>query len=257
MGRKVRVYKENEKEFLKDFDKLCVTRSTWQVWQDFVTLSACSISNTIETREEVRKIREKEYLSVSKRYNPEELNVMCRLLADTVEAFEKEPGQDYLGELYMNLNLGQNQKGQFFTPWNISLCMAKMISGNLSNEIERQGFFNVNDPTCGAGCLLIAYAYTARFDQKINYQERGIFVGIDIDPLAAKMCYIQLSLLGCPGYVFVGNSLFESFGSNILLPEVKNEEDIWYTPMYYRLLGAVIGDNSEENTENQNQDDIA
>ena len=115
MGRKVRVYKENEKEFLKDFDKLCVTRSTWQVWQDFVTLSACSISNTIEPREEVRKIREKEYLSVSKRYSPEELNVMCRLLADTVEAFEKEPGQDYLGELYMNLNLGQNQKGQFFT----------------------------------------------------------------------------------------------------------------------------------------------
>ena len=240
MGRKVRVYKENQKEFLKDFDKLCVTRSTWQVWQDFITLSACSISNTIEPREDVRKIREEEYLSVSKRYNSEELEVMCRLLADTMESFEKVPGQDFLGELYMNLDLGQNQKGQFFTPWHISLCMAKMISSNPEKEIERNGFFNVSDPTCGAGCLLIAYAYTARFGQKVNYQERGLFVGIDIDPLAAKMCYIQLSLLGCPGYVFVGNSLVESFGTNILFPEVKHEEDIWYTPMYYRLLGVLL-----------------
>ena len=244
MGRKVRVYKESQKEFLKDLDKLCGTRSTWKVWQDFVTLSACSVSNMIEPREDVRKIREEEYLSVARRYSSEELNVMCGLLSDTIEAFEKEPGQDFLGDLYMNLGLGQNQRGQFFTPWTISLFMAKMLCGNLSNEIERQGFFNVSDPTCGAGCLLIAYAYTARFDQKVNYQQHGLFVGIDIDPLAAKMCYIQLSLLGCPGYVFVGNSLVESFGTNILFPEVKHEEDIWYTPMYYRLLGALLENDS-------------
>ena len=250
MGKRLPVYKEDQKEFCKDLEKLCGSYSIWQVWQDFITLSACSISNSIEPREEVRKTREEEYLSTAKKYSRNELDIMCKLLSDTVEAFEKEPGQDFLGELYMRLDLGQNQKGQFFTPWNISLCMAKMISGNLMAQIEKQGFFDVSDPTCGAGCLLVAYAYTARFDQKINYQKRGLFVGIDIDPLAAKMCYIQLSLLGCPGYVFVGNSLFESFGTNLLLPEVKNDEDIWYTPMYYRLLSAVFeNDPGQEKSE--------
>ena len=34
-----------------------------------------------------------------------------------------------------------------------------------------------------------------------------ILVAQDIDPLVAKMCYIQLSLLGCSGVVIIGNTL--------------------------------------------------
>ena len=48
-----------------------------------------------------------------------------------------------------------------------------------------------------------------KFDEReeINYQQNAYFVAQDIDPLVAKMCYIQLSLLGCPGVVIIGNTL--------------------------------------------------
>ncbi|MCI8772277.1 MAG: SAM-dependent DNA methyltransferase, partial [Lachnospiraceae bacterium] len=39
---------DNEKEFLKLFDKLTYSRSAWQVWEDIMTVMACSISNAVD-----------------------------------------------------------------------------------------------------------------------------------------------------------------------------------------------------------------
>lgn len=54
--------------------------------------------------------------------------------------------------------------------------------------------------------MLIAFANVAR-EHKLNYQRDVLFVAQDIDQTAALMCYIQLSLLGCPAVVIVGDSL--------------------------------------------------
>ena len=62
---------------------------------------------------------------------------------------------------------------------------------------QKQGWISVSDPACGAGALLIAFANECR-RQHINYQTSVLFVAQDIDFLAGCMCYIQLSLLGCP-----------------------------------------------------------
>lgn len=56
----------------------------------------------------------------------------------------------------------------------------------------------------------------------------------DIDQLAGKMCYIQLSLLGCAGYVVIQDTLSNPVicqDDKYLLP--KDNGNIWYTPMYY------------------------
>ena len=48
------------------------------------------------------------------------------------------------------------------------------------------------------------------------------------------MCYIQLSLMGCPGYVVVGNSILHpstSIDHRGLIP--RDEGNVWYTPMYF------------------------
>ena len=61
------------------------------------------------------------------------------------------------------------------------------------------------------------------------------------------MCYIQLSLLGCPGYVVIDDSLLRpsvSYDARGLLP--KDGPQVWYTPMYfrdvwhYRRIGAQM-----------------
>ena len=70
-------------------------------------------------------------------------------------------------------------------------------------------------------------------------------MGQDIDPVVAKMCYIQLSLMGCAGYVIVGNSLTKPLTGDVLIP--YDDENLWIMPMFFtdiwtkrRLLKAVI-----------------
>ena len=49
------------------------------------------------------------------------------------------------------------------------------------------------------------------------------------------MCYIQLSLLGCAGYVVVGNSLTQPVPclESPLLPAFPSPHDVWFTPVFY------------------------
>lgn len=93
---------------------------------------------------------------------------------------------------------------------------------------------SASDPACGAGALLIAFANECR-RKDINYQTSVLFVAQDIDFLAGCMCYIQLSLLGCPGYVVIDNTLTHpstSLDPRGLIP--KGGSNVWYTPMYFR-----------------------
>ena len=47
------------------------------------------------------------------------------------------------------------------------------------------------------------------------------------------MCYIQLSLLGCPGYVVVTDTLTNPTEGDPLLPVIKEDQDYWFTPMFF------------------------
>ena len=61
----------------------------------------------------------------------------------------------------------------------------------------------------------------------------------DIDRTAALMCYLQLSLLGCAGYVVIADSLRYPITGSLLRPTPAPEQDIWYTPTLY--LSSVWG----------------
>lgn len=100
--------------------------------------------------------------------------------------------------------------------------MTKILYSDLSETIKKQGCISVSDPCCGGGAMLIAFAKSC-IEQNINYQESVLFVGQDIDPIVARMCYIQMSLLGMPGYIVIGNTLAPNMDSY----------DYWYTPMYF------------------------
>lgn len=175
------------------------------------------------------------YLERANKYKKTELNAFAQMLKEVVEEMEQHPDQDVLGELFMMLGLGNEWKGQFFTPYTVCRAMAKMnIGDGLKSELETKGWISVSDPACGAGALLIAFANEC-LSQHINYQTTVLFVAQDIDFLAGCMCYIQLSLLGCPGYVVIDDSLVHpavSCDKHGLIP--KDGSNVWYTPMYFR-----------------------
>ena len=224
------------KEFEKAFKELAQTHNSWQIWQDFVTLSALSISNAVDKRKEVWQKREDEYMNIVKRYSKKELDLFPQLLGYTTMALDVNPCQDFLGQLYMDLDFGRGWRGQFFTPWSVAEMMAMMqIDENAVLEVSDDGYFSVADPCCGAGVMLLAFAHVCKENYGLNYQHSVLFVGQDIDPIVAKMCYIQMSLLGLPGYVVVGDSLSKPVLGSELNP-IHNAEDIWYTPMFYSTV---------------------
>lgn len=221
---------ELEKEFLKLFDQLTYSRSTWQVWEDLMTVMACSICNAVDRTPERFKRREEQYERAIK--NLGSVEVPAQIFNTIVTALDENPSQDFLGKLYMSLNLGNHWHGQFFTPYHICECMAKMTIGEeIQGRIEKKGYISICDPCVGAGAMLIAAAAVFQ-NQNINYQTSVVFVGQDIDPVVAKMAYIQLSLLGCAGYITVGNSLTNPQTGRLLFPQENEGQELWIMPLF-------------------------
>lgn len=225
---------EKQKNLVKLFDAACYRHNRGQVWSDFMMMAAIAISNTVDKSN--AEEREALYLQLTRKYNDKELACFTQMFAEIVNGMEDNPNQDFLGELFMTLELSNDFAGQFFTPYDICKAMAHMTAqkDSLAAQIERQGWISVNDPACGAGALLVAFANWCQ-ECGINYQTSVLFVAQDIDYTVACMCYIQLSLLGCPGYVVVDNTLTKpstSLDDRGLIP--KPGPNVWYTPFYFR-----------------------
>lgn len=250
----MRAVEEAKKEFLKIFNEMCYIRSAWQVWADLISVMACSLANVVDKREELWTAREKEYEECIKRLGGVEKPAKC--FAAVTMALEENPDQDFLGELYMMLNLGNHWKGQFFTPYHICEFMSKITIGEeVSEKIDNQGFIAINDCACGAGATLIAAANTFK-ERGINYQRDVLFVAQDIDRIVGMMCYIQLSLLGCAGYVVIANTLTNPICGDTLFPTEKEGQEFWFTPMWatdmwqgrilWRQIGGLMNPNEEK-----------
>lgn len=221
---------DEEKEFLKLFDTLTYSRNAWQVWEDLMTVMACSIANAVDRTPEKFKNREEQYARSIK--NLGGVDVPAQLLEVITMALERNPDQDFLGKLYMSLNLGNHWRGQFFTPYDVCRMMAEMNFGDGTlAEVERRGYISVCDPCVGAGAMLIAAA-NAMKRVNVNYQTCAVLVGQDVDRIVAMMAYIQLSLLGCAGYIIVGDSLLNPPTGHVLFPRDKEGQDVWITPLF-------------------------
>ena len=223
---------EAQKAIAKSFEGLCGRHSRWEVWADWITMSACSISNAVDQAH--REAREKIFLNAREKYAEEEMQVMAEMLGMVVAALDENQDQDLLGEIFMTLGLGNEHNGQFFTPYNVCRAMSELTIGDVAAQVEAQGWVSAADPACGAGALLVAFANEC-LRQKVNYQTSVLFVAQDIDFIVGLMCYIQLSLLGCAGYVVIGDSLAHpstAYDRRGLIP--RDEGNVWYTPMYFR-----------------------
>lgn len=202
--------------------------SSRDVFTDFVELSSLSISNAVDKAQ--FEVREARYLEVVKKYSREELQRFPRMLACLTLAMEHccaiGKFDDLLGKVYMTLEMGNDRAGQFFTPFHISQLMTRILTGDATAakaEVERKGFVDLMEPTCGAGGMVIAMADSLR-EAGLNYQQVMHATCMDIDLRCVHMTYLQASLLHIPAIVEHGNSLsLETWGR-------------WYTPAH--ILGG-------------------
>lgn len=203
-------------EFIRQFNALAQHKRRYEVFRDFVTLSAISLNNVMEPDAERNAALESEYMNIIRGYSHEQAQGFAELLGLVVNMLEPTP-QDVLGELYMELDLGNERAGQFFTPNAISQFMAGL------NGVETplgQNFVRVCEPACGAGGMVLAIAQ-ALIENGKNPARAMWAQCQDIDRTAALMCFIQLSLWNIPAVVIVGDTLAN---------EVR---ECFYTPAHY------------------------
>lgn len=234
MAKQVRTKTEYEREFVRIFEKFAYRYDAGTVWADFVNMMACDISNTVDWG--MRKERVESYFATAAKYSKADIDLFVQMGATLMTALAVNPAQDFLGILYMLLGLNKTSRAQIFTPWAIAELIAQLPMGQpgFVKAVEEKGFVSVCDPACGAGCILLAVASEYVVCTKGgDFREELLLVGQDIDRTAAQMCYIQMSLIGCAGYVIVGDSLVHPPTGDVLLPRFAKDADVWITPRFF------------------------
>lgn len=203
------------RQFISVFRDTARNLRRWDVFRDFITLAASELDiarfRTPENAERRRKICE--------RYDAADIANMHELFWLMICALEAK-FHDFLGAIFMELELGDDRNGQHFTPYHVQSLLAKLVMPDVQKTISREGFVTVSDPASGSAGMIIACAENL-LQAGFNPSEAMFGSCIDIDPVAADMAFIQLSLLGIPAEVITGNTLTMQFNR------------VRYTPVYY------------------------
>ena len=202
-------------------------RDHYTVIRNFFELSAISIRNNFDHGNEYANL-EKRYTEIAQGYKKEYLEGFAKALgllgAKIRSAVEgNAPFADWAGELYMDSGTSNGKAGQFFTPYSVSQCMARInfpkdeVIAKLGDDPNR--VLTIYEPTCGAGGLIVA-SIDALNEAGVNYSWNAFVDCGDIDPRCVHMTYVTLSLLGVPAVVRLGDALMMEYRQN------------WFTPAY-------------------------
>lgn len=188
-----------KKRFKGHMSILQHSHHAWQVWQDFVEMAALSIMQSVEYSES----REERYMQTVGRYTHDEAQVFPKMLACVVEALEAQYC-DFLGEVFMEMELGNKWTGQFFTPYNLCDLLASLTID--LRAFDDGNVVTMNEPAVGGGAMVIAACDYLK-GKGINYQRQLKVRVQDVSYVAFCMSYIQLSLIGCNAEVVLGDTL--------------------------------------------------
>ncbi|GHB88448.1 hypothetical protein GCM10010306_099350 [Streptomyces umbrinus] len=170
------------------------------VFDNFVEMVALALRNAVDVcGSEAWEAREAQYLRIAGRYSRTELDRFAHALTLVTMEMEREPC-DVLGRLYMELELGNERLGQYYTPYDIAQLMAEMQIDSVVEQAQRDGFVNVYEPSCGAGAFIVALSQ-AMLERGLNPQTQLYVTAEDIAPQAMHMIYVHLTLLHIPAVV--------------------------------------------------------
>jgi hypothetical protein len=144
------------------------------------------------------------------------------MFAELAIALERTE-RDVLGPISAALCMTSYRRGQFWTPWEVSLMMAKITLHDSDALLRQNGFPTVSEPACGPGGMAPAFAQAMR-EAGHNPQRRLHVTAIDIAPWCVHMCFTQLALMHIPAVVVVGDAVRGT----------SNEQ--WFTPAH--ILGG-------------------
>ncbi len=225
---------EYSKDFRKNFSSFgAYGHSPWQVWEDFLTLASGTLCGCFDQYGRYDDPKLNEFKVALERYTDDELLKFDNMFEAMKDSLEHNPEQDFLGEIFMELGISDKWKGQFFTPYCLAKPMAMLTVQQAAEGVEKREWCAVTDPACGAGVTLLAVRNEL---QHLHIgTDRALFVGQDISTTACKMCHIQLSLMGCAGYVVCADTLQNPLvkSPDGISPALKEGQTARFTPAWF------------------------
>ena len=192
-------------DITKKLLKIGASQGLDRAFTTFIELYAVSLaSNGDHVNGEKRK---KRYQEISDSLSADILKEYFELIEIVGQTFAKNADDpvDILGVVFHELNLQNAWSGQFFT----------------------DGITSLNEPTCGAGTMVIAAAWVMKNNGE-DYSKKLLVVAQDIDIRCVWMSYIQLSLYKIPAVVIHGNTLTNEVWAK------------WYTANYRDVAGGAL-----------------
>ena len=141
---------------------------------------ALSISNLVDKTQ--YDAREEQYKKVITKYAKREQILMTEVFAKIFAllssvVYDNGAFNDYLGQLFMQCNMGNKNSGQFFTPYHISEFMARVVISEQKQTLlqKKNEIITINDPCCGGGGMMLAVLDVLKNTYKINYARHILF----------------------------------------------------------------------------------
>lgn len=206
---------------IKKLQKDSYSVSTYELLSDVLECGAIAISNKFCYRED----REEKYKATISKYDERTRFLIQEVFSDIYLLLTSQiygGFNDYLGELFMKSDTSNKKTGQFFTPYCVSRCCAAVsISGNdIQKYIDEDKIITLNEPTCGAGGMIIAAVDVLYNQYHFNYSRNLLVECSDIDRRCVYMTYLQLACSGIPAIIYHRDTIsMETW-------------DMWETPAY-------------------------
>ena len=194
------------RDFVKAINGIDSSKSRNEVFIDFCELAYCALAKVASPSEQQREDLERQYMEVVARYRKkDDVRKMPELLGLTLEAISGG-GIDFLGAVAGELGVLDARQGQFFTPYHVSRLMAEISMTNVADIIEKNGFVTVQEPSVGAGGMVIAVADVI---EGLGFSpETHLWVeATELSRSTYHMGFIQINARGIAGKITCGNSL--------------------------------------------------
>lgn len=170
------------------------------------------------------KDREARYMVLVASMGRPTLDIMVELTGMLVLVMERQTRDegfagDVLGELFHELDLGNDRAGQFFTPMSVCTLMSEISLDDAAELLKDKPYITIAEPASGSGRAVLAAAASLK-RQGFEPDARMLVQATDVDSLCFWMTYVNLTLAGIPAQVIHGNTLSQEKWAT------------WYTIMY-------------------------
>jgi len=195
-----------------------------RVFSDFLELAAIRISIKFDPVHYA--LRNEQAKKINEAYTEAEHTEMCGYFGELFRQIQRNINagicEDILSRVFHESGFAHN--GQDQSPPDLARLVGR-LSMSSDFKIPEKGFITLDEPSCGSGSLVLAFA-EAMTAKNFNYCDQLVVRATDIDSKCVHMAYIQLSLYGIPAVIIRGETLS------------LKEYSRWYTPMY--ILGNWV-----------------